>query len=301
MQIDISVKNNVGFSNTAKLILKIIISLACLMYVYYKLSWETIVSVLYTTNWLWILAAIGIFIVSKILSAYRLHQFFSATGTKITHNNNIRLYWLGMFYNQFLPGSISGDAFKVAYLFKKKLGTVKWLTWSVLLDRVSGVTALTFIASIIWLCLFRLNVISILVLTVALSIIGIYFLVLHFFMNSFRLIKFDSFYWSIAVQFLQMVCMFFILNALGSNNILQLLFIFSVASIVAVLPLSIGGIGAREIVFLWGAHWLDIDAAAAVTAGFLFYLVNLLAALPGCYFIFSDPFKTTHEAVDALV
>jgi hypothetical protein len=52
-----------------------------------------------------------------------------------------------MFYNLFLPGAISGDAYKVVLLTRKYDVSYKKITAAVLLDRFSGLLALGLILS----------------------------------------------------------------------------------------------------------------------------------------------------------
>ena len=49
---------------------------------------------------------------------------------------------------------------------------------------------------------------------------------------------------------------------------------------------TIGGTGARELTFLWGAKVLNLDAEKAVAVAFLFYLLSTLVSLGGAWFSF---------------
>jgi hypothetical protein len=57
---------------------------------------------------------------------------------------------------------------------------------------------------------------------------------------------------------------------------------------VAMLPLTIGGTGARELTFLWGAGFLNIDSEKAVAIAFLFYLISTAVSFVGIVFSFSN-------------
>ncbi|QKG53302.1 lysylphosphatidylglycerol synthase transmembrane domain-containing protein [Hymenobacter sp. BRD67] len=67
----------------------------------------------------WLGLAAGLFTLSKLISSVRLNTFFRAVGIQLTERYNLRLYWLGMFYNLFLPGGIGGDGYKVYLLGKE--------------------------------------------------------------------------------------------------------------------------------------------------------------------------------------
>ncbi len=60
-----------------------------------------------------------------------------------------------MFYNLFLPGSISGDAYKVVRLTKDFNVAYKKTTAAVLLDRFSGLLALGLLLGVFWAIAFK--------------------------------------------------------------------------------------------------------------------------------------------------
>jgi len=64
----------------------------------------------------------------------------------------------------------------------------------------------------------------------------------------------------VAVQALQVIGVYCIMYALHLQaNEAAYILIFLLSSIVAVLPFTIGGLGAREIVFIWGSHHFLLD------------------------------------------
>ena len=64
----------------------------------------------------WLVVAVALFVASKLIASVRLNRFFQAIDLNISESYNLRLYWLGMFYNLFLPGGIGGDGYKVYLL-----------------------------------------------------------------------------------------------------------------------------------------------------------------------------------------
>jgi len=47
------------------------------------------------------------------------------------------------------------------------------------------------------------------------------------------------------------------------------------------LPFTIGGVGARELVFLLGAQWLQTNKDTAVAFSLLFFLITAISSLAG--------------------
>src|SRR5690606_5263226 len=93
--------------------------------------------------------------------------------------------------------------------------------------------------------------------------------------------------YSFFVQITQLVCAYFILHALGIHTqIMAYQFVFLLSSVVAVLPLTIGGVGARELVFIFSHDYIGIDKNTAVAFSLLFFLITALTSLTGVFLRF---------------
>jgi glycosyltransferase 2 family protein len=276
-----------------KLLIKIIITALCIWYISHKIDGRKLSGVLTVSSWGWIILAVAAFVISKLFSSIRLNIYFRNIDIHLPEWKNIQLYWLGMFYNLFLPGSISGDAYKVVRLTKDFKVAYKKTTAAVLLDRFSGLLALAILLVIFWVVAFNGGYYSgWLTVGILLTIPFFYFLVKLFF-PYFLPGFFPTFGWGMVVQLLQVACMYCILQALHiHSHIDQYMLIFLISSVVAVLPFTIGGLGAREIVFLWGAQIFGLDHTVSVMASLLFYVAFVASSLPGLPFIFIDPLKT---------
>ncbi len=117
--------------------LRALLSVGALSLVAYQLSHHRIQGML-SPDWFGILLASGLMGISKWFSAKRYCIILGRGGVKLNHNLLIRLYWQGMFYNQFLPGGIGGDGYKVWRLRQKTTLTIQHLAWLTLLDRLLG-------------------------------------------------------------------------------------------------------------------------------------------------------------------
>jgi uncharacterized membrane protein YbhN (UPF0104 family) len=88
------------------------------------------------------------------------------------------------------------------------------------------------------------------------------------------------------VQAGQVACAFCLMRSVHIHgHEMDYLSLFMLSSVVAVLPFTIGGMGARELVFVYCAQWLFIDKEAAVVFSMLFFIVSALSSLPGLIFI----------------
>jgi uncharacterized membrane protein YbhN (UPF0104 family) len=277
----------------AKLIIKIIITALCIWYISYKIDLKKISGILSIAHLQWILVATGIFMLSKLLAAFRLNIYFGNIGIRLPQWKNIQLYWLGMSYNLFLPGSIGGDVYKVMRLTKEYHVPYKKTTAAVLLDRFSGLLALGILLGVFWIIAFKGGFYSFWVMSGILLAVPVFYLLVKIFFPYFLPGFFPTFAWGMAVQLFQVLCMYCVLLSLHIDKREDAyLLIFLISSVVAVLPFTVGGLGAREVVFLWGAHWFGLDNTVSVMASVLFYGATLASSLPGLLFIFIDPLKT---------
>jgi uncharacterized membrane protein YbhN (UPF0104 family) len=293
-------KKESAFKKWIKLLLKIIITALCFWYISTKIDFSRAWEALWQANWWYLLLAVLSFMFSKLLAAFRLNINFRNINLQLPEWKNIKLYWLGMFYNLFLPGSISGDAYKVVILNRKFNAPYKKTSFAVLLDRFSGLLALGIILSIYGAIVLDIWWWDAILLGGAMLAIAVAYLAVRFFFKDFLPGFWSTFLWGMAVQIFQVVCLYCILISLtgvfASNGMAphqpEWIFIFLVASVVSVVPISLGGgLGTREFVFVEGATFFHLDPHIAVIISLLFYLSNLLSSIWGAYFIFHDPLK----------
>jgi len=240
-------------------------------------------------NFWWLLIALVVFNASKILGAFRLNYFFKSLDLNLDRIYNLKLYYVGMLYNQFLPGGIGGDGYKV-YLLNKQFKTpVKKLITATLLDRLSGGVALGFLMLIMAIFGVTNKVIGnyewLLWAGVILAF-PIYFVLVHYVFPTYKKFRTITSFQAIGVQGLQVISAYFILLALDVDAaFIDYFTLFLISSIAALLPISApGGIGVREYVMAIGAPLLFLDQPSAVALTSLFYLISLLSAGFGVFF-----------------
>jgi uncharacterized membrane protein YbhN (UPF0104 family) len=283
----------INWKRYLKVVLKIVISLAALWWVFNKIDYKEVGQVIASSNFLWLLLAAIAFAASKLVSSFRLNEFFRCINVNINELESWKLYLLGMFYNLFLPGGIGGDGYKIYILSKKTPIKVKTLFWAVMLDRFSGVVALFCLAVI----LFIFTPIHIpyqwaAAFLVPLALIAFWLFLKFFFkeyLKSMHKLNIQAF----GVQILQLISAVCILAALHIHaQYPEFLFLFLVSSIVATLPITIGGMGARELTFLYGAEILHLDMHISVSLSLIFYIITAIVSLIGIYYsIFPQKIK----------
>jgi glycosyltransferase 2 family protein len=275
-----------------KLLLKIVITALCFWYISKKIDFSEVWSALLKANWVLLGIAVLLYALSKLLSAFRLNIYFRNISLFISEWENIKLYWLGMFYNLFLPGAIGGDAYKVIILNKRFKSSFKNTTSAVLLDRFSGLLALGVILSAYVVAVVKETLVDITMISGAIITIAVFYIVIRSLFKEFLQGFWPTFLWGLTVQLCQVICIYFIMYSLGVRIEHQWILIFLVASIVSVFPVSLGGgLGTRELVFAEGARFFHLDPHIGVIISLLFYLCNVLSCVWGAYFIFHDPLK----------
>jgi len=269
------------FKSFAWLIAKAGISIAGLLWAYSKTDIPALRALLYSSNLIWLIPPVFLYIASKWVSALRLNLFFGYAGTTISLKQGVLLYWLGMFYNLFLPGGIGGDAYKVLLLNKHLKASWKKTTSAVLYDRITGMMALLFLSAVFMMYL-QISEMFWLGLLMFLLLIPVYVLFTRFLFPDFMPGLWKGWLLSLAVQGLQVLAAWCIFIAIQKDqSITGQLLLFLISSVVAVLPLTIGGVGARELTFVYGAQWMDISPETGVGFSLLFFLISALVALPG--------------------
>ena len=268
-------------------LVKLSVSALAIWFVISRIDTDNLMSIIKKASVIPLVMATVLFVMSKILSSIRLGFFFEKTGLNISKTSNLRLYWLGMFYNLFLPGGIGGDAYKI-YILNSSTGiSALSIGWAVLIDRINGMMAIVlltlFLAPILPLPVLLKYIIPISAIPAYL----IYIFAANKIFPMFKGVSGKSTLYSLGVQILQCICVLFIKISLNINaDTWVLLLIFMISSVVAVLPFTIGGIGSREIVFLFGSQWLGINSDIAITISLLFFIITAVVSLGGVYYQF---------------
>jgi uncharacterized protein (TIRG00374 family) len=82
----------------------------------------------------------------QALSAYRWYLLLKPQGLKVSYPRMLSFYFLGMYFNFFLPSTIGGDVFRIFYL-NKDTGRLSASTTSVFLDRDIGMGGLLLVGT----------------------------------------------------------------------------------------------------------------------------------------------------------
>jgi hypothetical protein len=296
---EVAVKKESIISKLLKLLLKIAVTVLCFWYISKKIDFLQAKSAFLKANWAWLFLAVMLLALSKLFSAFRLNIYFRNISIHLPEWKNIKLYWLGMFYNLFLPGSISGDAYKVILLKREYNASYKKTSAAVLLDRFSGLLALGLIMSVYGIIVLDKSLYDIVLIAGSVAAIATLYFVIKFYFKDFIPGFWPTFFWGLAVQLTQVICLYCILLSLHLPiNQPAWVFIFLVAAVVAVFPVSLGGgLGTREVVFVLGARFFHLNSQIAPIISLLFFLSTAIVSIWGLYYVFKNPLKEKRPSV----
>ncbi len=272
-------------SKILKTAVQLLFTVAALFIVLRKTDVNRLSSLIQHAHFGYLLGSILFFNISKIVNAVRLNRFFKAIGLRLSAWYNLKLYYLGMFYNLFLPGGIGGDGYKI-YVLKKNHGLAVINIFSaVFWDRVSGIFALIFLSALLiipssFAALYpgeMLWIWVIIAVSYPLSLL-LTWLFYRQFMPVFLITAFES----LLVQATQVISAWFILMAMSAtSHQIDYLAIFLISSVATILPLTIGGAGAREVTFFYALNHLGLDVNTGVALSLIFFVISAISSLVG--------------------
>ena len=268
-----------------KTLLQLIITSAALYLVLKKTDVAKLGDIIRNANPWYLLLSLLFFNISKLINAVRLNRFFKAIGIELSTMYSLKLYYLGMFYNLFLPGGVGGDGYKI-YVLQKNHG-LKMINvfHAVFWDRLSGIIALIFLSLIILQpSSFALQLPQLLpyswVILVAIYPLAKLLNKLFYkqFIELFTITSVES----LLIQITQLISAFFILKAIAQNaNVVDYLAIFLISTIATIIPVTIGGAGAREITFFYLLGFVKLATNAGVALSLIFFVISAISSLAG--------------------
>jgi glycosyltransferase 2 family protein len=273
-------------------LLKLAVSVGAIWWVLSKIEFKEVIILFSTANYWYLAVSFVLIAISFVISGFRQNLSFRSTGAHISPILNLKLFWLGLFYNLFLPSGIGGDCVKVYLVNKYRQNGVKKNIGAMLVNRVAGLVAIGMITIFLyyfsgnefkigwygWLCVPALYT--------------FYYFVLKIFLKSFSPIHAGLFAWSLLLQLVQLVAAMFILYSFNQfTNISEYLFIFFLSAIATALPITVGGVGAREMAFVLLANVVHLNKELAVALSVMFYILSAISSLGGIYWVFFPPFR----------
>ena len=270
-----------------KFLVKLAITFAALYLVARQIEINDLKALLVEANISFLILALGLFVVAKLLEARRSNLFFRVLNIQMSEAMNTKLYLLGMFYNLFLPGGIGGDYYRVYWLKKRFQTGLKSLITAFLLNRVIGLVALLSLLLISCTYVTEIHPLLQYAFMLIVIVLALYYIVIRRFFSDYSPTNISATAYSFLIQILQVASAHYVLYALGVDQDFGVYwFIFLLSGIAFIVPVTVGGVGSRELVFLYGAQMLPaIDLNACIALSLVIYCMRALVSLGGVYFL----------------
>ncbi len=127
---------------------KFLVSAGLMALVLSRLSLAEIRGAMTAPHWGWLGAALFVYGLSAAAGARQWAWILRAAGITTPVREICRLYFIGLFFNNFLPANIGGDAYKIIDLGRRE-NRATGVFCATLLDRLIGLGALTALAVLV--------------------------------------------------------------------------------------------------------------------------------------------------------
>lgn len=296
--------------------LKIAVTVILYLIVFYRVRFEGLLDRLSSARLRFVVVAVVAYAAGQALSAYKWQILTRPVGLTLSYSRAIAMYFIGMFFNIFLPTIVGGDAVKAVLLARHTRAPAR-STITVFMERNTGLFALLTIATVAaWfapgavrlagLPLFTLTILlfaAFLGANAALFDARIYRVVdlaiVRTPLARFRaramslydaLIPYTRAPGTVAAaillsfvhQAVVILVVFLNTRALEHPFPLTAIAVFvPLISVAGMLPVSVNGLGVREALYLLLFGQLGAPAEVAVLLGLMYFAVTLAASLPG--------------------
>jgi glycosyltransferase 2 family protein len=123
-----------------KIILKILVSLAFVAWLVFKIKWLEVWKYIEKINWIYIILYLAITLIAIAISARKWQHLVKAKKINLDYVDSFKLYFTGTFINNFMPSIVGSDAFRT-YQIGKREGKYTEAASTVVMDRVTGLVA----------------------------------------------------------------------------------------------------------------------------------------------------------------
>ncbi len=272
--------------------LKLLFILFSFAFIFWQADITKIYRYLNNANLLYLCIALIVMLLAQIISAGRMRYYYKQLDLQLNWKFSVGLYLTSMLFNTVLPGGIGGDGYKIYSIGKLAGFSRKKALQIAISERASGLFALLLLTA---LCYFYTNFPIIfpyqnyIIACFSLLLLPAYFISARILLQESIITSLGAVIYSIPIQLLNALIAFILLIELGAdveniNNILIYIVIFMASSVAAILPVTIGGAGIREITFLYSAKLIGIDAELGIALAFMFFIINALCSLTGFIF-----------------
>ncbi len=287
--------------------LKICLSLGLLAFILKQVGWRQTWESLQRAQLSYLAVAFGLCLAGIVVRAYRWRILLAALGMQVPLSRLTALYFIGTFFNNFLPTGIGGDVVRVYELAKESERPAESVG-TVLVDRATGLLVLLLMALAALVFSHRLIAPKVTAAIVFLSLAswgGAGLILQRDWLERWGLLRMvakikqlEAVYESVCACGLRAIgralAVSLVFNALliavnylialslGVRISLWYFFLFvPIISFLLVLPVSLSGLGIREGGYVYLFAQAGVPAPLALTMSLAFYALNVATGLIG--------------------
>jgi uncharacterized protein (TIRG00374 family) len=293
----------------------IVLTASAVAYVLWKIDVGTALEVLGDTDLAWFALAVAIMVGTVPVLAARWGWLLAAHGIREPLRWLTRAYFVAYSAGQVLPTSLGGDAVRVVETVRRHPGRTADVTGTVLLERGVGGAATVLLGAVGFvLSVGRYDVSAYLwlegVFVFGTILVGFLFFArsarpllkallpllerlrlarplrafyegVHHFRGRPRVLR-DVLAVTLVVQAVRILSIWASARAVGITLDVRVYYVMGpLLFLVMLVPFTLNGLAVREAFFVSFLGSLDVPAEQAFAAGFLFFLVTVVLALPG--------------------
>jgi uncharacterized protein (TIRG00374 family) len=136
---DRAVRTRYWWSTLKSAVALLLVALLC-----WTVDWRDSLSLLRDVSRPWTLTAVLLVVVSVVVSAWKWQLLLLARGIRVGLPRLVRLYWVGIFFNNLMPSTFGGDVARLA--LARHIAGVGPIAASMLVERATGFLVLVAIA-----------------------------------------------------------------------------------------------------------------------------------------------------------
>jgi glycosyltransferase 2 family protein len=293
----------------------LLLTAAAVAYLVWKIDFGTTVDVLEDASLAWFALAVAIMVLTVPVLALRWGWLLAAHGIAERLPWLTRAYFVAYAAGQVLPTSLGGDAVRVVDTVRRHPGRTADVTGTVLLERGLGGAVTVLLGAIGFLLSIGRYDVSAYLWLEGVFVFGTIVVGFLFFARSARPLlrrllpllervrlagPLQAFYEGVhhfrgrprvlsavllvtlAVQAIRILAIWACARAVGIELGVEVYYVMGpLLFLVMLVPFTLNGIAVREAFFVSFLGSLDVPADQAFAAGFLFFLVTVILALPG--------------------
>jgi len=307
-----------------QIIVKSLIALTLFAVLFSLVNWEEFRFTISNARFEFLLAILALWPLSIFLSSIKWNRLLQGYKINERFGNTLLLYWIGSFFNNFLPSSVGGDSYKFLVLNNFWPGRKAAIASSMILERVIGIFVILpfplilgffFLGTnknfdlIYWTYFFATIMLAVFMFFIWFIIhrygfhffsktkfiiiqkIGLFIQTLFSYQdrNGIILAIFISILFFIVSSFAYHLCFM----AFGQNiSIVQVMTFLPIISVASAAPISINGLGVQEglSVFLFSMFGVSLEVALAVALTSRVLLI-IATSTGGIAYLFVRPAK----------